>query len=273
MEELIRRTVGPHITLEVVTAAGLWPTLIDPSQLENALLNLCINARDAMPEGGRITIETANKWLDDRAATRARSAARPISVALRHRHRHRHDAGRHRPRIRSLLHHQAARPGHRPRALDGLWLRAPVRRTGAHLFRSGHAAPRCASICRAITAVRRRRSTRTTPAASTHAPTGKTVLIVDDEPSVRMLVTEVLEELGYAPIEASDGPTGLQDPGIGGSGRSAHHRRRPARRHQRPSDWPMPRASRGRNSKSCSSPATRRMRSSATDSSHRACGC
>ena len=68
MEELIRRTVGPQITLEVVTAGGLWPTLIDPSQLENALLNLCINARDAMPEGGRITIETANKWLDERAA-------------------------------------------------------------------------------------------------------------------------------------------------------------------------------------------------------------
>ena len=68
MEELIRRTVGPQITVEVVTAGGLWSTLIDSSQLENALLNLCINARDAMPEGGRITIETANKWLDERAA-------------------------------------------------------------------------------------------------------------------------------------------------------------------------------------------------------------
>ena len=71
MEELIRRTVGPQITLEVVTAGGLWAALIDASQLENALLNLCINARDAMPEGGRITIETANKWLDDRAAASA----------------------------------------------------------------------------------------------------------------------------------------------------------------------------------------------------------
>ncbi|KAK0329644.1 hypothetical protein LTR94_035968, partial [Friedmanniomyces endolithicus] len=64
MEELIRRTIGPQVTLEVVGAVGLWPTLVDAGQLENALLNLCINARDAMPDGGRITIETANKWLD-----------------------------------------------------------------------------------------------------------------------------------------------------------------------------------------------------------------
>jgi signal transduction histidine kinase len=68
IEELVRRTVGPAIAIEVVGAAGLWPALVDPPQLENALLNLCINARDAMPEGGRITMETANKWLDDRAA-------------------------------------------------------------------------------------------------------------------------------------------------------------------------------------------------------------
>jgi len=64
MEELIRRTIGPAIETGVVGAVGLWRTLIDPGQLENALLNLCINARDAMPNGGRLTIETANKWLD-----------------------------------------------------------------------------------------------------------------------------------------------------------------------------------------------------------------
>ena len=68
MEELIRRTVGPSVTIEVIGAAGLWATLVDPNQLENALLNLCINARDAMPDGGRLTIETANRWLDHRAA-------------------------------------------------------------------------------------------------------------------------------------------------------------------------------------------------------------
>ena len=60
--------MGPQIAVEVVGAAGLWPTKVDAPQLESALLNLCINARDAMPDGGCLTIETANKWLDDRAA-------------------------------------------------------------------------------------------------------------------------------------------------------------------------------------------------------------
>src|SRR3546814_4969356 len=68
MEDLIRRTVGPQIKVEVVGAGGLWLTKVDPAQLESALLNLSINARDAMPDGGRLTIETANKWLDDRAS-------------------------------------------------------------------------------------------------------------------------------------------------------------------------------------------------------------
>ncbi len=68
MAELIARTVGPQIRLQIVNGVGLWHSLIDPSQLENAILNLCINARDAMPEGGVITIETANRWLDQRMA-------------------------------------------------------------------------------------------------------------------------------------------------------------------------------------------------------------
>lgn len=64
-DQLLRRTLGGHIGIDVVQAAGLWLTLVDPGQLESALLNLAINARDAMPDGGRLTIETANAHLDD----------------------------------------------------------------------------------------------------------------------------------------------------------------------------------------------------------------
>ena len=64
LDPLLRRAVGEHIEIEVVCGTGLWQALVDPGQLENALLNLVINARDAMPASGRLLIETANTWLD-----------------------------------------------------------------------------------------------------------------------------------------------------------------------------------------------------------------
>src|SRR5579864_8653069 len=72
MEDLLRRTLGEQITLEFVTAGGLWLTKCDSNQLENAVLNLAINARDAMPDGGRLTIETANTHLDSAYTARQR---------------------------------------------------------------------------------------------------------------------------------------------------------------------------------------------------------
>jgi len=66
MSELLRRTLGEQIRIETVLAGGLWPSFADLSQLENAILNLSVNARDAMPGGGHLTIETANTELDDR---------------------------------------------------------------------------------------------------------------------------------------------------------------------------------------------------------------
>lgn len=65
MSELLRRTLPEHVRVETVLAGGLWSAFVDAPQLENAILNLCVNARDAMPDGGKLTIETANSHLDD----------------------------------------------------------------------------------------------------------------------------------------------------------------------------------------------------------------
>ena len=70
MTDLLKRSLGEQINVETVLGAGLWPAFIDPNQLENALLNLALNARAAMPDGGCLTIETANTYLDDAYARR-----------------------------------------------------------------------------------------------------------------------------------------------------------------------------------------------------------
>lgn len=83
MQDLINRSVGPEIEVEAAGAGGLWTTFVDVGQLENALLNLCINARDAMPDGGKLTIETANRWLDERAAKeRGVAAGQYVSLCV-----------------------------------------------------------------------------------------------------------------------------------------------------------------------------------------------
>ncbi len=65
MSEMLQRTLGEQVQLETVLAGGLWRTLVDPGELENTLVNLCVNARDAMPAGGKLTVETANAHLDE----------------------------------------------------------------------------------------------------------------------------------------------------------------------------------------------------------------
>ena len=70
MDHLLRRTLGEHIEIETIHGGGLWTALVDPAQLESAVLNMCLNARDAMPDGGRLTLETANVHLDQDYARR-----------------------------------------------------------------------------------------------------------------------------------------------------------------------------------------------------------
>ena len=208
MEELIRRTAGPAVEVEVVGAAGLWATLVDPNQLENALLNLCINARDAMPGGGRLSIETANRWLDERAAQeRDLPPGQYVSLCVS-------DTGTGMP------------PEVAARVFDPFFTTKPVGQgTGLGLSMIHGFARQSGGQVRVYTEVGQGttmclylprhhgpKSEAEAPAELADAPrsaAGETVLVVDDEPTVRMLVADVLNELGYAAVEAGDGASGL----------------------------------------------------------------
>jgi PAS domain S-box-containing protein len=209
MEDLIRRSVGPDVEVEVVGAGGLWATRIDQSQLENALLNLCINARDAMaPEGGRLTIETSNKWLDDRASkVRDLPPGQYVSLCVT-------DTGTGMPpevQAQAFDPFFTTKPLGQGTGLGLSMIHGFVRQSGGQVriySEIGKGTTMCLYLPRyqgdidgdedvGITAV----------AEGGH---GETVLIIDDEETVRMLVAEVLGDAGYNVIEAPDGPSGLE---------------------------------------------------------------
>ncbi len=201
--------MGPDIDVEVVGAGGLWLTEIDQSQLENALLNLCINARDAMaPGGGRLTIETANKWLDDRhARERDLPSGQYISICVT-------DTGSGMtPEVIERIFEPffTTKPIGQGTGLGLSMIHGFVRQSGGQIrvySEPGLGTTMCLYLPRYHGgAVEPESVVLSSSSASGH---GETVLVIDDEASVRSLVAEVLREQGYATVEAGDGPSGLR---------------------------------------------------------------
>jgi signal transduction histidine kinase/CheY-like chemotaxis protein len=210
MLDLIARSVGPTIAIEAVGAAGLWTVFADAGQLENALLNLSINSRDAMPDGGKLTIETSNRWMDERAAkARDLKPGQYVSLCVS-------DTG------------TGMTPDVVERAFDPFFTTKPIGQgTGLGLSmvygfagQSGGAARIysepgkgtmiCIYLPRHMGEVVEAGEAASDFADPAPVAGGETVLVVDDEPLVRMLCVEQLEELGYAVIEAGDGPSALK---------------------------------------------------------------
>jgi len=208
LEDLLRRTIGEAIDLEIAASNELWGTLCDPNQLESALLNLAINARDAMPDGGRLTIATSNARLDSVTAdTPALSPGDYICITVT-------DTGV------GMSAEVAAR------AFDPFFTTKPIgqgtglglsmiygfaRQSNGHatidsrigqgtsvkLYLPRHHGDIAAAHASAIKAAK-------------YAATGETILVVEDEPVVRGVILEMLAEQGYRTLEAVDGPSGLK---------------------------------------------------------------
>src|SRR5229473_2557746 len=208
LEDLLRRTIGETIDLDIQVSDDLWFTLCDPNQLESALLNLAINARDAMPDGGQLTITTVNARLEGVTAdTPALSPGDYICIGVT-------DTGI------GMSAEVAAR------AFDPFFTTKPIgqgtglglsmiygfarqsnghvtidsklgRGTSVKLYLPRHHGDTASELASAI-------------GAAEHGVTGETVLVVEDEPVVRAVILEMLGDQGYRTLEAFDGPSGLR---------------------------------------------------------------
>ncbi|TWB29757.1 response regulator [Nitrospirillum bahiense] len=210
MADLLRRSLGERVDLELVPADGLWPTLCDPNQLENAILNLCINARDAMPEGGKLFIGTRNAHLDGQHAGGAGDMrpGRYVCISVT-------DTG------------MGMSPETIRRAFDPFFTTKPLGQgTGLGLsmiygfMRQSEGYARIESELGKGTTVKlylphhggqadASEANLATLPADNRARSDEVVLVVEDEPVVRKLIVELLGDLGYRVLEADDGPSGL----------------------------------------------------------------
>ncbi|RZL61262.1 MAG: response regulator [Variovorax sp.] len=210
MEDLLRRTMGENIRIELVLAAGLWTTLCDANQLESAILNLCINARDAMPDGGVLTVETSNASLDDSyvGQTRDLKAGQYVCVSVT-------DTG------------AGMTPDVLSKAFDPFFTTKPIGQgTGLGLSMiygfakqsQGHARlysePGHGTSAKLYLPRHHGDEALAPPLprieADHHTDDGEILLVVEDEPVVRALVVDLLQGLGYRTLEAADGAAALR---------------------------------------------------------------
>jgi PAS domain S-box-containing protein len=203
MEDLLKRTLGEQIRVEAALAADLWPVHSDENQLESALLNLVINARDAMPAGGTLRIETANVQLSENAIEGELPAGDYVALSVS-------DSGIGMSEdvlARAFEPFFTTKPIGQGTGLGLSMIYGFAKQSGGHIQLSSE--PKRGSTARLYLP----RHAEQVPAPSVlagvgpamQAQAGETVLLVEDEPGVRMLIFDLLDELGYAVLEAADG--------------------------------------------------------------------
>jgi signal transduction histidine kinase/CheY-like chemotaxis protein len=211
MSELLRRTLGENIHVETVLAGGLWRTFADPAQLESAIINLAINARDAMPTGGKLTIETANSDLDERYA-RAHAeveAGQYVLISVS-------DTG---TGMAPEVVERAFDPFYTTKGAGkgtGLGLSQVfgyVKQSGGHVkiySEIGRGTTVKVYLPRHLGAASTTLADEAEKAALPLGTPDTIVLVVEDEEPVRHMTVDALRELGYTVVQASDGKEALR---------------------------------------------------------------
>jgi PAS domain S-box-containing protein len=209
MSELLRRVLGERVAVETVLAGGLWRSRVDPNQLESALLNLAVNARDAMPEGGKLTIETGNTLLDEDYA-RSHAEVTPgqyVMIAVSDT-----GSGMSEETIAQAFEpFFTTKPEGEGTGLGLSQVYGFVKQSGGHVALYSELAQGTTVKIYLPRAVQARALDRAAPwQAAAAGAGGETILLVEDDPDVREFTVEALIYLGYRVLEASHGQEALR---------------------------------------------------------------
>ena len=203
MEQMLRRTLGEHVLLETSLAPDLWPVLADHGQLEQVLLNLAVNARDAMPEGGTLTLDTENIDVDGAYASTKPGLEPGRYVRLRvSRHRRRH--GR-RDAARAFEPFFTTKPKGQGTGLGLATIHGIVTQAGGHVqiySEPGLGTTFTVLLPATDAPVPEHEPSRRRPR---HDGGGETILVVEDEPAMLEVTRRILEHNGYEVLPARSG--------------------------------------------------------------------